>query len=110
MEELGTCFKANAGVEIHSKLMSIRKRMVKLRDKDLEPTIISLEKELKELEELSATELFQLTQGFTLMMEIMNICENAYRAWRWSTREIDVDIKDNKKIIWVLTAHPTESR
>lgn len=110
MEELGDCFKAHAGIEIHSKLMAIRKRMVKLRDMDLEPTIKHLEKELKQLEGVSSTELFQLTQGFTLMMEVMNICENAYRAWRWSTKEITVDIQQHKKIIWVLTAHPTESR
>lgn len=110
MEELGHCFKADVGTEIHSKLMSIRQRMVKLRDMDLEPTIKHLERELKQLENLSADELFQLTQGFTLMMEIMNICENAYRAWRWSNKEISVDIKSDRKIIWVLTAHPTESR
>jgi phosphoenolpyruvate carboxylase len=110
MEDLGDCFKTQVGVEIHAKLMSIRQRMVKLRDKDLEPTIKQLERELKQLEGLSQAELFQLTQGFTLMMEIMNICENAYRAWRWSTKEINVDIHSDKKIIWVLTAHPTESR
>lgn len=110
MEELGDCFKHHFGTDIHSELMSIRGRMVKLRDQDLGPTIKHLEKELKQLEKYSKAELFQLTQGFTLMMEIMNICENAYRAWRWSTQEIKVNIHQDKKIIWVLTAHPTESR
>lgn len=93
MDELGRSFKAEVGTEIHTKLMNIRKRMVKLRDMDLEPTIKHLEQELKQLENLSKDELFQLTQGFTLMMEIMNICENAYRSWRWSNKEIIVDIK-----------------
>lgn len=110
MDELGRCFKNEVGVEIHSKLMTIRQRMVKLRDLDLEPTIKHLEKELKHFETMSQLELFQLTQGFTLMMEIMNICENAYRSWRWSNKEIIVDIKQDNQIIWVLTAHPTESR
>ncbi|MBA2404409.1 MAG: phosphoenolpyruvate carboxylase, partial [Bdellovibrionales bacterium] len=110
MDELGLCFKTDVGLKIHINLMNIRGRMVKLRDLDLEPTIEHLEKELKLLDKLSAQELFHLTQGFTLMMEIMNICENAYRAWRWSHKEIVVDMNPDNKIIWVLTAHPTESR
>jgi phosphoenolpyruvate carboxylase len=110
MEELGLCFKTHVGKNIHSELMKIRSRMVKLRDMDLEPTIKHLQKELRSLDQFSSDDLFKLTQGFTLMMEIMNVCENAYRAHRWNSRTIEVDIDDDKKIIWVLTAHPTESR
>ena len=32
MEELGACFKAHMGTKIHSELMQIRKRKVKLRN------------------------------------------------------------------------------
>ena len=110
MEELGACFKAHMGTKIHAELMQIRKRMVKLRDQETEPTFKHLEIELKRLEKMSKADLFKLAQGFTLMMEFMNICENAYRAWRWSHKEILIDIKNENKIIWVLTAHPTESR
>ena len=42
---------------------------------------------------MSKADLFKLAQGFTLMMEFMNICENAYRAWRWSDKDILIDIK-----------------
>ena len=81
MEELGACFKAHMGTKIHSELMQIRKRMVKLRDQETEPTFKHLEIELKRLGKMSKADLFKLAQGFTLMMEFMNICENAYRAW-----------------------------
>lgn len=110
MEELGHCFKAYVDPKIHSELMNIRNRMVKLRDQDLRPTIKRLENELKKLNDFSSKDLFELTRGFTLMMEVMNVCENAYRAHRWANQNIHIEIKPENKIIWVLTAHPTESR
>ena len=44
------------------------------------------------------------------MLELINRCETAYRAYRLEHKEIQIPEKVPQKIIFVLTAHPTEAR
>ena len=53
----------------------------------------------------------QLAQSFTLMIELINACETAYRSYRLSNANTAINPSEKKPIlVFVLTAHPTEAR
>ena len=89
--------------------------MVGLRDLSDEEAHRRLKAELRRLEKLGAEGQFEVARAFTLMLELMNACENAYRSHRLS-RRMAVPRGAAKAgsgpeaIIYVLTAHPTEAR
>ena len=70
----------------------------------------SLLKTFRELKKLKPRERFDFAVSYTLMLELMNTCENAYRTFRL---EQTLKPKQNLSpvpVTYVLTAHPTESR
>ncbi|CAM2878039.1 phosphoenolpyruvate carboxylase [Legionella steigerwaltii] len=63
-----------------------------------------------ELSKLDKNQLYQIAHGFSLMMELINVCESAYRIFRINQREEKVYPDKPQGIHYVLTAHPTEAR
>ena len=63
-----------------------------------------------ELSKLDRNQLYQIAHGFSLMMELINACENAYRIFRINQRKEKVCFDPPQGIHYVLTAHPTEAR
>ncbi|MCW8398664.1 phosphoenolpyruvate carboxylase [Legionella sp. PATHC038] len=63
-----------------------------------------------ELSKLDSTQLYQIAHGFSLMMELINACENAYRIFRIDQRKEKIYADKPQGIHYVLTAHPTEAR
>jgi phosphoenolpyruvate carboxylase len=62
------------------------------------------------LSKLNRSKLYQIAHGFSLMMELINACESAYRIFRINQRENKVYSDKPEGIYYVLTAHPTEAR
>ncbi|KTD56049.1 phosphoenolpyruvate carboxylase [Legionella sainthelensi] len=63
-----------------------------------------------ELSKLDKNQLYQIAHGFSLMMELINACESAYRIFRINQRTEKVYSDKPQGIHYVLTAHPTEAR
>ena len=73
---LGECFEEQYGAEIHSYLLQVRSQMSKLRGASEERKYKSLRKLLAAFRTLSPQQRQILAHGYTLMMEITNVCEN----------------------------------
>jgi phosphoenolpyruvate carboxylase len=110
MTVLGECYRESEGAPIHTELLKIRAEMVALRDAQIDDEIKALRLLRRRLEKKSAVDRKKLAHGFSLLMEVMNSCENAYRAYYYRNKRREIRIPEGNKITWVLTAHPTESR
>jgi phosphoenolpyruvate carboxylase len=85
--------------------------MASLRDADYTFKEESLKIVLARFQALSVEERLNCARAFTLMLELMNACENAYRNFsiRRKNRMESAPGKPDA-LIYVLTAHPTEAR
>ena len=109
MEVLGRQFAAHYGEEAHAELMRVRARMVKLRAASHARMVEELQTLQVAFEALTPGERMTLAHGYSLMMEVTNACENAYRTFRLKQRPI-TPVQPGGEVTWVITAHPTESR
>ena len=109
MEVLGKQFAAHYGAPAHAELMRVRERMVKLRSASHARMVEALDALHEQFEKLDPAERLVLAHGYSLMMEITNACENAYRTYRLKQRPPS-SVKPGGRVTWVITAHPTESR
>jgi len=109
---LGQVIRRELGAVQFQRIERIRQEMADLRDQSGLQALAQLEKTFKNLKKLTSQEKLDIAHSFTLMLEIMNICENAYRSYRLSTRipMAASKLKKPEMIIYVLTAHPTEAR
>lgn len=107
---LGDAIKKEFGEEAFNKIDKMRKKMKTLRGKNPNKVFADLSKELSELKKYSDLEIQQLCHAYSLMLELINRCENAYRAYKLENKEIEIPKKRPHAIIFVLTAHPTEAR
>lgn len=124
---LGRVIQRELGDEAYELTERIRRDMASLRDQDDEQAFVQLKKTFTELAELNSEGRRQMANSFTLMLELMNTCENAYRSHRLNARAWPADgsgpevtpqattegrdaAEKPNAIIYVLTAHPTEAR
>ena len=68
----------------------------------------------RRLQRLSLAERTALARAYTVYLELVNVCENAYRTHRLRERaraaEPSSEATAPANVVFVLTAHPTESR
>lgn len=116
---LGQVIERNAGSRIFRFVESLREEMAGLRDQPETKIQASLDASLARLRALNAADRLHVARAFTLMLELMNRCENAYRSHRLAQeargqRRQGAGANQTKfpldAIIYVLTAHPTEAR
>ncbi len=97
------------GDSLFHRVESLRLRMKKVRGKEA----ALVEKELSAIYRILAKnnqeDLRQIAKAFSLMLELINTCETAYRSFLLSDYQISFK-KKNRSIIYVFTSHPTESR
>lgn len=110
VEVLGAVVRREIGLEGFARVEKIRTEMVDLRPLDRSQAIPILRRRLEEMRGLSSSERLDLARSFTLMLELMNACENAYRSFRIGEREAVPPTEKPESVIYVLTAHPTEAR
>ncbi len=112
---LGQVLQKELGEKGYRRIEEIRMAMAEIRDKSAAVGFLQLQSNYKNLEALKPKERHEIAHAFTLMLELMNCCENAYRSHRLNLKN-PVSIIDEphgelpKAIVYVLTAHPTEAR
>lgn len=65
---------------------------------------------LKKLETEPKKNRLKIAHAFSLLMELMNVCETAYRTWREQHKNSTSPESSKIELNFVLTAHPTEAR
>ncbi len=106
---LGEVVRAELGDTAYRRIEGTRRQMTKLRGASFERTSRALRKTSAMLGGLTAEERRGFARAYTLMLELMNACENAYRSRR-ETAAAPPTPGGAESIIYVLTAHPTEAR
>jgi phosphoenolpyruvate carboxylase len=111
---LGQVIQRELGPAKYKRIESLRTEMTGLRNASSTLEFQTLKTRYEELAPLKSEELHEIAHAFTLMLELMNVCENAYRSYRLSlhhgVREEFGKTAQPDAIIYVLTAHPTEAR
>jgi phosphoenolpyruvate carboxylase len=107
---LGQVVRSAEGDAVYKKIERVRQDMANLRDADERRAQATLTKHLERFRAKRASERFAFAHAFSLMLELMNACENAYRTHR--LRQYPSPPADHKPraVVYVLTAHPTEAR
>ncbi len=65
---------------------------------------------LNQLRSETRVDRFKVAHAFALHLEVVNICETAYRTWRQQQKPVVQGLKSKVDLTFVLTAHPTEAR
>lgn len=109
---LGQVVREEAGEKAYQRIESIREKMVLYRSGNVTTKDQILKELYEDLDHCSKNEKHQVAQSFSLMLELINVCEAAYRTYklRYSDKaNTDFQRQDNT-MVFVLTAHPTEAR
>jgi len=107
---LGNVIEEELGKSSYDRIEKVRQRMAALRGAKAGVISRELNKTFLELKKLNKNERMGFARAYTLMLELMNGCENAYRTYRLKQRKRNENIKGAEAIFYVLTAHPTEAR
>jgi phosphoenolpyruvate carboxylase len=107
---LGEVIRRELGEGAYRRIERVRRTMSALRGRDPAYVTRVLGRELRALERLDRRERADFARAYTLMLELMNACENAYRGHRIRRRVMPAEGRVPDSIIYVLTAHPTEAR
>ncbi|MCE0722568.1 phosphoenolpyruvate carboxylase [Legionella resiliens] len=110
LTRLGNAIAEVYGEETYERIEQIRLSMQDTIGSEpfaLRNALLGLQTELSQLDR---NQLYQIAHGFSLMMELINACEGAYRIFRINQREEKFYSDKPQGIHYVLTAHPTEAR
>lgn len=123
---LGQVVREAEGEALFEAVEAVRRHMVAFREADARAgadaraQTRALEQARRVLGRLGPAERAALGRAYTLYLELVNACENAYRTHRLRRRPLegagharlrpfDAE-RPVANLTWVLTAHPTESR
>ncbi|HUP53503.1 MAG TPA: phosphoenolpyruvate carboxylase, partial [Longimicrobiales bacterium] len=107
---LGEVVAAAEGTALFDVVEEIRREMVAFREADGEaPRERALDRAQGILRALSEKEKTAVARAYTLFLQIVNVCENAYRTHRLREKPV-AESSARASLTFVLTAHPTESR
>jgi phosphoenolpyruvate carboxylase len=108
---LGIVIKHQLGNKAFQRIERIRQQMTLLRDQSDSQSEVVLEKLTRDLQKITPEQRQNVAHAFTLMLELMNTSENAYRSFRLNQRQKKSPSELRpQSITYVLTAHPTEAR
>ncbi|KTC82634.1 phosphoenolpyruvate carboxylase [Legionella cherrii] len=110
LTRLGNAIAEVYGKETFERIEHIRLSMQNTIGNEAYSLRAALSSLQMELSELDGTQLYHIAHGFSLMMELINACENAYRIFRINQRKEKIYADKPQGIHYVLTAHPTEAR
>ncbi|MFV1988716.1 MAG: phosphoenolpyruvate carboxylase [Gemmatimonadota bacterium] len=109
---LGAVVLETEGEALYRVVENVRRVMVDFReaatDADREQ---ALDRAIDLLDRLSIDDKTKLARAYTLYLQLVNVCENAYRTHRLRERLPGLEEGTARaQLTFVLTAHPTESR
>jgi phosphoenolpyruvate carboxylase len=109
----GEVLRDQLGEKAYARIESVRQRMAKIRTGTADAKARELAAVYRILEKLGVEDRRSFARSYTLMFELMNTCENAYRTHRLRQRSGTTETDPKflaSTIFYVLTAHPTEAR
>lgn len=106
---LGEAIKVVHGEEIFREVERLRVRMKKVRGAKPEVVEKEMNAVYRSLSKTDNEELRQIAKAFSLMLELINTCETAYRSYLLFEYQI-ATTKKPRAVVYVFTSHPTESR
>lgn len=113
----GEVIREEAGLTTYNHVESLRKFLKQFRSKTPLNINIRRTRELQQrMARLKPAELEAVTHSFSVLLELINLCENSSRSTKIRRRDETPRSADDKnkrldgEIYLVLTAHPTESR
>ena len=109
---LGEVVAEAEGQPLFDVVEGVRRDMVAYREAgDAAGREAALDRARERLKDLSADGKLALARAYTLYLELVNVCENAYRTHRLGERVDPAGgTQDKARLTLVMTAHPTESR
>ena len=108
---LGEVIKRELGAEGFKQIENLRLQMTYLRETSESEAFVKLKSLKHQLEKISPEQRYQIAHAFTLMIQLMNAAENAYRSHRLKVnKKFKISDIHPESITYVLTAHPTEAR
>lgn len=107
---LGEGIEKHYGKEVYQLVEKTRKKMKSIRSSDLEETTKVLKSVQRQYAKEPTEKLRKVAHSYSLMLELINRCESAYRTSRLSKRQEQNFNKKPHAIVFVFTAHPTEAR
>ena len=113
---LGRVIELQAGKPTFQRVERLRREMARSRSFSAvkrggyEVQLRALERQYEKLKGATKSEQHEVARAFTLMLELMNACENAYRSYRIRSEAVPPPTSVPQSVIYVLTAHPTEAR
>ncbi len=106
----GEVVKHEVGDSLFRRIEKIRKKMTKLRWISDNEAYLKLKETLDEIRGYTPSEQMDVSHSFTLLLELINSCENAYRTYRLMHYPRKHYKRHPQAMIYVVTAHPTEAR
>lgn len=106
---LGEAIREVHGEPMYRQIESLRLRMKKVRSAEASLVEKEMNAVYKKLSGSKTEELRQIAKAFSLMLELINTCETAYRSHLLADFQITSE-KKPRAVIYVFTSHPTESR
>ena len=107
---LGHVVVSAEGKKLYATVEAIRLDMVAIREGHRP----ALRRARMRLRRLSPAERTAVARAYTVYLELVNVCENAYRTHRLRERARATELSSTPpalaNVVFVLTAHPTESR
>ncbi|HUF75741.1 MAG TPA: phosphoenolpyruvate carboxylase [Longimicrobiales bacterium] len=107
---LGEVVTEAEGKELFDIVEGVRLEMVAFREAESEPDReAALNRASERLAGLTVERKTAFARAYTLYLELVNVCENAYRTHRLAEKREPARTA-RAQLTFVLTAHPTESR
>lgn len=109
VKTLGSALREIHGEKLYQEIEVIRKRMKLVRGKEADVVQSAMNEVYLRLRKSPQQDLRLIAKAFSLMLELINACEAAFRSHRLEKYQITTEKKPDS-IIYVFTSHPTESR
>lgn len=106
---LGSIVREQYGADCYDQIERIRVSFKQVRDQGPEKLHEVLNHSYIELSNVSEERLIKIAHVNSLMLELVNCCESAYRVVTIQKKPTTVKPTD-QQIVFVLTSHPTEAR
>jgi phosphoenolpyruvate carboxylase len=107
---LGETIKDTYGTELYKVIEKTRHKMKTIRATEYDETIKVLHQVQKQFKKYDHEKLAGIAHAYSLMLELINRCESAYRSVRIKQKRPESFDQHPHAIIFVFTAHPTEAR
>lgn len=108
---LGEVAREGGREGLYRRIEAVRRDMVRARGARGRAKEAALLRGGRRLRALPESERVLFARAYTLYLETVNACENAYRTHRLRTRSARPGrLAGRARLVYVLTAHPTEAR